>query len=115
MLGAPIIKMKVDKEVRVSRLVNEYGDSNPEEFIDAMGKIYKRLGGQHYLAAKEKLLQGDMHATISILLDHYYDKAYERSAEKKYDLIKGVLPWDGKDAVTYAQSLIDQVNNLKLV
>ncbi len=114
MLATPIITMKVAKEIRVARLVNEYGDADPEEFLDAMGKIYKRLGGQHYLAAKEKLLQGDMHSTISILLEHYYDKAYERSAEKKKELIKGTLSWDGKDAKKYAAELVEQANKLNI-
>jgi tRNA 2-selenouridine synthase len=106
MLTSPIILMQVEKEIRVKRLVNEYGDSNPEEFLDAMKKITKRLGGQNFLAAKEKLDEGDMHATISILLEHYYDKAYERSTGKKSQLVKSSVPWNGEDAETFAQELI---------
>ena len=106
--------MSVEKEIRVKRLVNEYGDANQEEFLEAMGKITKRLGGQHFLAAKEKLVEGDMHTTISILLDHYYDKAYNRSAEKKNELIKGSLSWDGKDATAYARALVEQANKMNI-
>lgn len=106
MLTSPIILMQVEKKIRVKRLVNEYGNSNPEEFLEAMKKITKRLGGQNFLAAKEKLDEGDMHATISILLEHYYDKAYERSTGKKSQLVKSSVPWNGEDAETFAQELI---------
>lgn len=111
MLVAPILLMKVDKKIRVERLVNEYGESNPEKFLEAMEKITKRLGGQNFLAAKEKLVAGDMHSTISILLEHYYDKAYERSAGKKSQLVKAVVPWNGADANDYAQQLIEMTTN----
>ncbi len=114
MLTSPIIKMQVDKEIRVKRLVNEYGNSNHDEFLEAMKNISKRLGGQNFLAAKEKLEEGDMDSTISILLDHYYDKAYQRSAEKKNVLIKGTLAWDGKDATAYAHALVEQANKMKI-
>lgn len=114
MLSAPIIKMQVDKEVRVKRLVSEYGDANQEEFLEAMKNISKRLGGQNFIAAKDKLMEGDMHTTISILLEHYYDKAYERSAEKKTALIKETYTWDGKDPHEYAISLIAAANTKNL-
>jgi hypothetical protein len=94
--------------------VNEYGNSDQEKFLEAMKNISKRLGGQNFLAAKEKLIEGDMRTTISILLDHYYDKAYERSAEKKNALIKGSYVWDGNDAKEYALSLIDAANKINL-
>ncbi len=110
MLASPIIRMDVGKEIRVKRLVNEYGNADRDEFLAAMKNISKRLGGQNFLAAKEKLWEGDLHSTISILLDHYYDKAYQRSAEKKNALIKGSLEWDGNNANEFARSLIAVAN-----
>jgi len=52
-----IVKMDVSKETRVRRLVNEYGSADRDEFLQIMGKVVTKLGGQHFNAAKEKLLQ----------------------------------------------------------
>ncbi len=110
MLSAPILIMEVDKTVRVQRLVHEYGNADKSEFLEAMGKITKRLGGQNYLAAKATLEADDMHATIATLLDHYYDKAYERSLEKKKNLIIARRAWDGKNADVFSTILIEEIN-----
>jgi tRNA 2-selenouridine synthase len=104
MKSSPIIQMNVSKDVRVQRLVSEYGHADRAEFLEAMTKIIKRLGGQHFKAAKEKLLEGDMAGTIEILLT-YYDKYYLESIESKKDRVKLILPWDGKDANTFAKSM----------
>jgi len=91
---SPVIELKVEKEIRVRRLVNEYGDADKAAFLEAMQRITKRLGGQHFNAAREKLLEGDMAATIDILLT-YYDKAYVNGLVKKKDRIKDTVTWDG--------------------
>ena len=103
---APLIKLDVTKEIRVQRLVDEYGAADRDEFLSIMGKITTKLGGQHYNHAKEKLLTGDMHSTIDILLT-YYDKAYLRSIEKRNSQLKFSLDWDGVNADEFASSLIN--------
>jgi tRNA 2-selenouridine synthase len=103
-----IVKMDVAKEVRIQRLVNEYGPANRDEFLTIMGKVVTKLGGQHYNAAKEKLLQGDMASTIEILLT-YYDKAYLNSIEKRKTRVKTIAPWDGKNTKDFASQLIDAI------
>jgi tRNA 2-selenouridine synthase len=108
MKSSPLAQMEVSKEVRIQRLVNEYGPANREEFLEAMGRIVKKLGGQHYNAAKEKLLQGDMAAVIDILLT-YYDKTYSESLLKKEQRIKAALPWDGNDSLSFARQLINHI------
>lgn len=105
---SPLVQMEVSKEVRIQRLVNEYGPANREEFLEIMGKIVKKLGGQHYNTAKEKLLQGDMASTIDILLT-YYDKAYLQSIDKRRDKVKLVLPWNGKSVQEYVKSILTQI------
>lgn len=105
MKASPVVQMDVPKEVRVQRLVYEYGSADKNEFLAAMDKIMKRLGGQHYKAAKEKLLEGDMAATIDILLT-YYDKYYLGSIAKKEQRIKTILAWDGNDSTSFAKKLI---------
>jgi tRNA 2-selenouridine synthase len=106
MKSSPLAQMEVSKEVRIQRLVNEYGLANREEFLEAMGRIVKKLGGQHYNAAKEKLLQGDMASVINILLT-YYDKTYLASMEQKKDRIKFSLSWDGNESSLFAKNMVE--------
>jgi len=110
MMKSPLVKMEVSKEVRVQRLVNEYGDADKTEFLEIMGKITQKLGGQHFNAAKEKLELGDMASTIEILLT-YYDKAYLNSIEKRKSRIKTIAPWNGKNAADFASTLINEVKS----
>jgi tRNA 2-selenouridine synthase len=91
---SPLIQLQVDKEVRVNRLVEEYGKANRDEFLAIMSRIVKRLGGQHFNTAKQKLLEGDMVAVMHTLLT-YYDKAYLHGIEKRKERIKRIVEWDG--------------------
>ena len=101
-----LFRMEVPKEIRIERLVNEYGPADPREFLAAMEKITKRLGGQHFLAAKEKLLEGDMASTIDILLT-YYDRTYSDGLAKRDHLLPQTIPWNGTDAHACAQALVE--------
>jgi len=108
MQQSPLIKMEVSKEVRIQRLVNEYGPADRGEFLEIMGKIVKRLGGQHYNTAREKLLHGDMASTIDILLT-YYDKAYLQSIERRKDKVRIILPWTGENIDDFAEELLSKI------
>ncbi len=105
---SPLVQMDVSKEVRIQRLVDEYGPADRDEFLNIMGKITTKLGGQHYNQAKERLSVGDMHATIDILLT-YYDKAYLKSIEKRKQQLKFSLPWDGNSAADFTSKLIKHI------
>ena len=102
---SPLVRMEVPKEVRISRLVEEYGPADREEFLSIMKKISRKLGGQHFNEASAKLLEGDMPAVIDILLT-YYDKAYLRSMEKRSPQLKQAVSWDGRELSTLAHDLI---------
>jgi tRNA 2-selenouridine synthase len=105
---SPMVQMDVSREVRIKRLVNEYGKADQQVFLKIMEKITKKLGGQHFKAAREKLLQGDMASTIDILLS-YYDKAYLESIRKRNDRVKLIEAWDGADAGEFAGTLIKRI------
>lgn len=111
MRKSPLVVMEVDKKIRIDRLVSEYGPADRETFLEIMGKITKRLGGQNYKEAKEKLHAGDMASTIDILLT-YYDKAYLESMDKRKELVQLRFAWDGKNADQYARSLIREVTSV---
>lgn len=105
---SPIVEIQVDKRNRVRRLVDEYGPADRELFLSNMEKIVKKLGGQHFKSAKEKLLEGAMDSTIEILLN-YYDKAYATGLSKKQDRIKHRLSWDGNDVDEFTRQLLSAV------
>ena len=105
MSSSPVFEMQVDKQVRIERLVEEYGPADKEAFLHAMKGIVKKLGGQHFNSAREKLLENDMAATIDILLT-YYDKAYKTGLTNKEHRIKTRIAWNGKDPGEFADQLI---------
>jgi tRNA 2-selenouridine synthase len=104
MSGAPLIEIGVTKDVRIKRLVAEYGGADREQFLEAMQRITKKLGGQHFNAAREKLQLGDMASVIEILLT-YYDKAYFNSLSRKKNRIEAEITWDGDDPQGFAAQL----------
>lgn len=93
--SSQVVELQVDKDVRITRLVNEYGAADKQLFLEAMKGITKRLGGQHFKAAKEKLFENDMPAVMDILLT-YYDKAYRNGLDKKITRTKATFTWDGE-------------------
>lgn len=105
MTTSPVIEVMVSKEDRIKRLVQEYGSAPKDQFLACMEKITKKLGGQHFNSAREKLLEGDMHATIDILLS-YYDKAYATGMSKKIHRTILRTSWNAQDAEHFADGLI---------
>ena len=101
-----VIELQVDKDVRINRLVDEYGSADKQLFLEAMKGITKRLGGQHFKAAKEKLLENDMPAVMDILLT-YYDKAYRNGLDKKTNRTKATFTWSGTDKYGLLKKLVD--------
>lgn len=105
MSSSPVVEMLVPQEVRVERLVEEYGPADRGAFLEAMTNITRKLGGQNFNLAKEKLMEGDMHTTIRLLLT-YYDKAYLNGLERKKERIRMQLPWEGRDLSKLASQLL---------
>lgn len=103
-----VVELQVDKDIRITRLVNEYGSADKAEFLEAMTGITKKLGGQHFKAVKEKLLENNMPAVMDILLT-YYDKAYRNGLDKKINRLKDSFAWDGADKI----ELIKKITSYK--
>lgn len=107
MSQSPLVQVQVDKEIRIQRLVQEYGKADRAEFLAIMTKIVKRLGGQNFNLAKAKLLEGDMAAVMEVLLT-YYDKAYLTSIDKRKDRIQKIVEWNGESVTHIVKELITQ-------
>lgn len=112
--AGPVVELSVTKEVRINRLVNDYGSAPQEQFLEAMSKIKKKLGGQSYNEAKEKYLSGDLRASIDLLLT-YYDKAYNFALERKKDRIKLHTSWNGQDVNNFARQLVAEINAITVL
>jgi tRNA 2-selenouridine synthase len=105
MTSSPVVEMSVPQDVRIQRLVNEYGPADPDAFLAAMSKVERKMGGQHFKAAKEMLMAGDMRGTIEMLLNHYYDRAYGAGLKNKSHRIAAKVEWDGVNAADFAREL----------
>lgn len=77
MRSSTLFFVQMPLEIRVERLVNEYGIFPTEELAASIQKIGKRLGPQHVKEAMNALENGDLLSTAQIALK-YYDKAYDR-------------------------------------
>jgi tRNA 2-selenouridine synthase len=108
MSAAPVYDVTAEKQARVERLVEEYGHADKVLFLEAMQSIAKKLGGQHFKEARQKLEEGDMAGTIEILLT-YYDKAYGTGLTNKQHRIKSHIGWNGSDTDACANRLIELV------
>jgi tRNA 2-selenouridine synthase len=106
MSASPVYDIDLDKPLRIERLVNEYGTADKQAFLNAMEHITKKLGGQNFKRAKQKLFEDDMASTIEILLK-YYDKAYKTGLTNKKHRIKSRITWSGKNADDCAKALLE--------
>ncbi len=100
--SSPLVKINVPVEVRVKRLVADYGDVSINDLLEATQRITNKLGGQHFKAAKESLLQNDLSTTASILLT-YYDKAYDKAIMNRQDQVLAQLDFDWHNLDTFVK------------
>lgn len=82
MRQSPVLRIILDKETRINRLVKEYPTYEPDKLVDAVERIRKRLGGQWANRAIEAIIQQNYKLAADILLT-YYDKAYLKGQENR--------------------------------
>ena len=75
MRSAPLVRVHVSREIRVARLCSDYGSVAPENLVDAVNNISKRLGGEKTHIALRAIASGDYATATHAILD-YYDKTY---------------------------------------
>ncbi len=80
---APMLLLDVPFDLRVERLVNEYGVHGVPQLARAIHHIHKRLGGFATRQALDALTRGDLRTCCALLLRQYYDKTYGRSLAHK--------------------------------
>lgn len=81
LLASTMIQLVMPIELRVERLVEEYGAFSREDLAECFQKIVKRTGGQNLNAALEALDRNDLAAAAEVALK-YYDKTYNHTLER---------------------------------
>ncbi|HTF04105.1 MAG TPA: tRNA 2-selenouridine(34) synthase MnmH [Bacteroidia bacterium] len=82
MENAPVYRVQVPFDVRIQRLITDYGNFPPAILQAALERIRKRLGGLDYKNAVHALETGDL-ATATALALKYYDKAYDHPHKER--------------------------------
>jgi tRNA 2-selenouridine synthase len=104
MKQAPIIKIMVPFELRVTRLVNEYGKEDVEKLKQSVKNISQQLGPNNAKDCLQWLDEGKL-ADVAAMTLKYYDKAYEYNHTQKNK--KTILPveTDTDDPIANAQKV----------
>ncbi len=104
MKQAPIIKIMVPFDLRVNRLVNEYGKEDVEKLKQSVKNISQQLGPNN---AKDCLqwLEERRLADVAALTLRYYDKAYEYNHTNKNKKTILQVETDTDDPVINAQKV----------
>uniref|UniRef100_A0A6S8AB10 Rhodanese domain-containing protein n=1 Tax=Aureoumbra lagunensis TaxID=44058 RepID=A0A6S8AB10_9STRA len=83
-----IIRLTASMHTRVSLLLSDYLLAPDEQFIQYLinttNRLYKRLGGERHKHAIELVKQRDFPAFTELLLNHYYDKLYDKHLAKRH-------------------------------
>jgi len=110
MQESPFIYLNLPVEVRLDRLIEEYGQFDISELTNSFRRIERRLGGQHAKAAIEHLESGEIREAARIAL-LYYDKSYNRSISKNQD-ITYKIECEDDSPITTAIILMDLKNEI---
>jgi tRNA 2-selenouridine synthase len=111
MREAPVIFIDVPKEIRIKRLVEEYTGCEHALLQQALDRITKRLGGDHYNHACHALQEKD-YALVADITLVYYDKAYLYGLSKRTPQTVQTLAFSTEDLETKAQKAINLANIL---
>jgi tRNA 2-selenouridine synthase len=106
MRKSPVIKMEIDKEIRIKRLVKEYAGFDKNQLESCILKIGKRLGGQHVKKALECLKNDQLDVVADITLT-YYDKSYSFGVDSREKVTIFPVRLDQDDPEKNAEILIE--------
>lgn len=107
------VAIEVPMELRIERLVNEYGSASKVDLEKSIRKLQQKLGGQHMLTALELLSENRL-AEVAELLLTYYDKRYSFSKNKYLDTKPFCVELNSNDMIKNAKLLIALANDKKL-
>ena len=106
MVKSPLVVVDIPLEVRVKRLVKDYGKMPAEGLEDAIRRIERRLGNEAMKEALHSLNEKDFAEVARITL-RYYDKAYDHSLAIKETKDITFLSFETDDMEMIAKRLKD--------
>jgi tRNA 2-selenouridine synthase len=113
MRNAILIDLKIDTELRVAALTEEYGHLDKEFLIKCTERIHKRLGPEQTKFAVAAIKENRMADFIRLVLV-YYDKTYRAGLLKRNTSFVFPLELENTDAAHNSGTLLDFINWLPL-
>ncbi len=104
MKEAPIIKIMMPFDLRVNRLVNEYGKEDVEKLKQSVRNISQQLGPNNSKDCLQWLDEGKL-ADVAAMTLKYYDKAYEYNHTNKNKKILLSVETDTDDPIVNAEKV----------
>jgi tRNA 2-selenouridine synthase len=106
MKNAPIVKINVPFELRVKRLVNDYGKAPVEQLKKAVTNISQQIGPDNTKKCLDLLDTGDL-AEVARMTLSYYDRAYEYNHKKREYKNVVLIETDTDDVKINAQKVYE--------
>lgn len=106
---SPLFVIELPVEVRLKKLVDEYGNFSVEELKTSFGNIVRRLGNEQWKNAIAALEEKNIGLAAKIAL-HYYDKAYDKGIAMKETKEIFRFAFDADRMNVIAQTLINEAN-----
>ncbi len=113
MRNAGMVQISTPMHDREKRILNEYNGIDLSEMSALILKLKKYLGGINCNKAIEGLSNGNLHDTVSILLN-YYDKTYAHYRKKYNKSATLCLNFEYDNPVENAAIIIEQANSNEL-
>jgi len=108
--NAGMVKVILDKKLRISRLVEEYAGFDKALLAGALLRIREGLGGTRFKLAMEALDKDDF-AMVADLVLEYYDKAYQKSIDKRQCREILDIELNGQDPLLHAKTIQEMLKN----
>jgi tRNA 2-selenouridine synthase len=105
-LQSPMVKIDVEKNIRIQNLVNGYAGFEKSLLAEAINRISRCVGGDKAKSALSALDECDFHAVAGIVLS-YYDKAYRFAVERRPGRRILEVPVKSYDVHQIAEMILD--------
>lgn len=111
MKQAPIIKLDIPFELRVKKLVEDYGTTDTDALKQAVLKIQEKLGGQKTRLCLQRLDERKLDEVAALTLA-YYDKTYTYTYAQKTTQTILNLALDSLDLEENTKQVCDAIQSL---
>ena len=106
---SPLFVIDLPIEIRLKKLIEEYGKFSRDELKPSYDNIVRRLGNEQWKYAVEALQDGNLKAAAEIALS-YYDKAYDKGIAMKETKEIFRFAFEDDEMITITQTLMEAAN-----